>query len=167
MTETKETKEGVKVYEIGFHLAPIVGDENVAHEVSLIRNALDGIKAEVVSEDLPRLFTLAYPLSKVIKGTKRTFKESYFGWIKFEAEGEAVASLKAEVEKLENVLRFIIVKTVRENTLHGQKFATREQMKGAFKKEGEESVVATENVVENKEELTPEELDKTIDDLVV
>lgn len=166
MTETKETKEGSKVYEIGFHLAPIVGDDNIAHEVSLIRDALDAIKAEVVSEDLPRLFALAYPLSKVIKGTKRTFKESYFGWIKFEAEAEAVASFKETVEKLENVLRFLIVKTVRDNTLYGPKFATKEQMKGAFKKdEADETPVVVKE--EDKEKLTPEELDKTIEDLVV
>ncbi len=165
MTKTQETKEDSKVYEVGFHIAPIVGEDNLSHEVSLIRDVLDTSKAEVVSEDFPRLVSLAYPLSKVIKGTKRVFKEAYFGWIKFEVVTEQVATVAAEVEKLENVLRSIVVKTVRENTLHGAKFATKEQMKGAFKKEDE---VAPEAVKEEeKEKLTPEELDKTIDDLVV
>lgn len=167
MTETKDTKDGIKVYEIGFHLAPIVGEDNIAHEVSLIRDLLDGIKAEVVSEDLPRLCSLAYPLSKVIKGAKRTFKESFFGWVKFEADAENVASLKAGVEKLENVLRFLIIKTVRDNTLYGPKFATKEQIKGALKKDGEDESEFTTLPEKEKPELTPAELDKTIDDLVV
>lgn len=166
MTETKDTKDGIKVYEIGFHLAPIVGEDNIAHEVSLIRDALDKIKAEVVSEDLPRLCPLAYPISKVIKGAKRTFKEAYFGWIKFEADGEDMASLKEVVEKLENILRFLIIKTVRDNTLYGPKFATKEQIKGAMKKD-EEEVIDAGLPEKEKPALSAEELDKTIDDLVV
>lgn len=164
MSDTKDTKDGVKVYEIGFHVAPIVGEDNIAHEVSLIRDQLDGIKATVVSEDFPRLCVLAYPLSKVIKGTKRTFKESYFGWIKFEADSEEVAELQKSIEKLENVLRFLLIKTVRDNTLYGPKFATKEQIKGVAKKEDED---LGPGLVEVKADLTPEELDKTIDNLVV
>jgi len=171
--DTKETKEGSKVYELGFHIAPIVGEENVAHEVSEIRNLLDGIKAEVISEDFPRLVTLSYPLGKMIKGTKRSFKEAFFGWVKFEADADKVAELHAAVEKLENVLRFLLIKTVRDNTLYGPKFATKEQIKGIAKKEGvvegpaaDESQYSTLPEKE-KQDLTPEELDKTIDDLVV
>lgn len=165
--DTKETKEGSKVYELGFHIAPIVGEDNIAHEVSLVRNLLDEIKAEVVSEDFPRLCQLAYPLGKVIKGTKRSFKESFFGWVKFEAETENIAVLQAGVEKLENVLRFLIIKTVRDNTLYGPKFATKEQIKGAFKKESDKEAEFSTLPEKEKPKLSAEELDKTIDDLVV
>jgi ribosomal protein S6 len=167
MTKTQETKENSQVYEVGFHIAPIVGEENLSHEVSLIRDVLDNAKAEVVSEDFPRLVSLAYPLSKVIKGTKRVFNEAYFGWIKFEVTADAAASIQSEVEKLENILRMLLIKTVRENTLHGAKFATKEQMKGVSKKDEEATVVEETVKEEEKEKLTPEELDKTIDDLVV
>ena len=158
MTETI-AKEDSKVYEIGFHIAPIVGDEKVAYEVSLIKSALENIKAEVIGEDFPRLRVLAYSLSKAIGGSKKTFKEAYFGWIKFEAGASEVASLNKEIEKLENILRFLIIKTVKENTLYGNKFQTRPE--GRTKKEdGVKEEVS-------KEPLNPEEMDKTIDKLVI
>lgn len=155
----ESAKENGKVYEIGFHIAPIVGDEKVAYEVSLIKSALESIKAEVIGEDFPRLRVLAYPLSKAIGGVKKTFKESYFGWIKFEAGAEGVTALGKEVEKLENILRFLIIKTVKENTLYGNKFQTRPE--GRVRKE--------EGVKEEaqKAPMNPEEIDKTIDKLVI
>lgn len=159
-----EAKDNERVYEVGFHIIPIVGDEGVSHEVSLLRDALDKIKAEVIGEDFPRLQVLAYPLSKVIKGGKKTFKEAYFGWIKFEADPESVDELKDLVQKIESVLRFLIIKTVRENTLFGPKFATKEQIKGNKKDAQSEK---TEEGPDTREDLSPEELDKTIDDLVV
>lgn len=159
-----EAKDNERIYEIGFHIIPIVGDDGVSHEVSLLRDALDQIKAEVIGEDFPRLQVLAYPLSKMIKGGKKTFKEAYFGWIKFEADPESVHELKSAVEKVESVLRFIIIKTVRENTLFGPKFATKEQIKSNKK---DTQVEKVEEGLDMREDLSPEELDKTIDDLVV
>lgn len=155
----ESAKENGKVYEIGFHIAPIVGDEKVAYEVQEIKSILEKIKAGIISEDFPRLRVLAYPLSKAIGGVKKTFKEAYFGWIKFEASGEGVATLGKEVEKLANILRFLVIKTVKENTLYGNKFQTRPE--GRVRKE--------EGVKEEapREPMNPEEIDKTIDKLVI
>lgn len=161
MTE-KGTKEEGKIYEIGFHILPFVGDQAVSNEVGEIKNLLDSIKAVVVSEDFPRLRPLAYPLSKVVDGGKKVCKEAYFGWIKFEAEGEALEVFKKAIEKMPNVLRFLIVKTVAENTLYGNKFLIKEPSKAPLKKETEDSPAP-----EIKEEINPEELDKSIDKLVV
>ena len=154
------TKEQGRVYEIGFHIAPIVGDEAVAHEVSGIKALLEKAKAEVISEDFPRLRTLSYPLSKKIKGAKKIFDECYFGWVKFEVNPDALKDIEKEVEKLENVVRFIIIKTVRENTLYGAKFATKERM--SFKK-----LDVAEKKNEPKQEVDVVEVDKAIDELIV
>ena len=159
MSETQSTKDSGTVYEIGFHIAPIVGDEKLAYEVSEIKGLLEKIKAETISEDFTRLKVLAYPLSKVISGSKKTFKEAYFGWIKFEADAEAVTEFKNEVEKLSNVLRFLIIKTVKENTLYGNKFAPKYE--GKPKKEEEKKAE------EPKGPINEAEIDKTIEDLVI
>ena len=124
-----------------------------------VKGLLEKIKAETISEDFPRLRVLAYPLSKVIGGSKKTFKEAYFGWIKFEADAEAVVEFKKEVEKLSNVLGFLIIKTVKENTLYGNKFAPKYE--GKPKKEEEK------RVEEPKGPINEEEIDKTIEDLVI
>ncbi len=156
--EENTSKEGMQVYEVGFHIAPFVGDENVAHEVSSIKDALEKIKAEIIGDDFPRLRPLAYPIDKIIKGDKKIANEAYFGWIKFEAPTDAIEGFKAEIEKMENVIRFLIIKTVRENTLYGIKFLRDKEMKRE-KKEGEKEG--------QKQEINEVELDKSIDSLVV
>lgn len=156
---TKESsKDNLKVYEVGFHIAPFVGEENVAHEVSHIKDALDAIKAEVISEDFPRLRVLAYPIAKVIKGDKKVSVEAYFGWIKFEVSGDKIEAFKKEMEKMDNIIRFLVIGTVKENTLYGAKFVSDKEAKREQKLEKKDEV---------KEEINEEELDKSIDDLVV
>lgn len=49
--EENTSKEGMTVYEVGYHVAPFVSEENVAHEVSKVKEALEKIKAVVISED--------------------------------------------------------------------------------------------------------------------
>ncbi len=155
---TKESsKDNSKVYEIGFHIAPFVGEENIAHEVSLIKDALDAIKAEVISEDFPRLRGLAYPITKVIKGDKKVSTEAYFGWIKFVCDADKIIGFNKVIEKIDNVIRFITITTVRENTLYGSKFIKDKETKKA--KEDDKA--------EPKAEINEVELDKTIDNLVV
>lgn len=148
----------MQVYEVGFHIAPFVGEENVAHEVSVIKNALDTIKAEVISEDFPRLRVLAYPITKVIKGDKKISTEAYFGWIKFEVAVDAIDGFKKTMETIDNVIRFLITKTVREDTLYGAKFVRDKEIKRERKEEEKN---------EPKEAINEVELDKTIESLVV
>jgi len=156
---TKESsKDNSKVYEVGFHIAPFVGEENVAHEVSHIKDALDVIKAEVISEDFPRLRALAYPIAKIIKGDKKVSTEAYFGWVKFEATSDKIEEFKKVMDKLDNVIRYLVIITDRENTLYGAKFVSDKEAKREQK---------LEKKVEAKEEINEVELDKSIEDLVV
>lgn len=151
-----ETNGNMTVYEIGFHILPFVGDQGVSHEVGEIKALLEKGKAEIISEDFPRLRPLAYPLSKVLKGEKKVCKEAYFGWIKFEMDSGSIEDFKVKIEKQDNILRFLIIKTVRENTLYGAKFVTRT-----------EKAPRKEETQEEKGPINPEELDKSIDELVV
>lgn len=160
MSETQSTKDGIKVYEIGFHIAPIVSVEKLAYEVSEIKNLLEKIKAVTISEDFPRLRVLAYPLSKMIEGSKKTFNEAHFGWIKFEALSEDIANFSKEVEKLPNILRYIVIKTVRENTLQGNKFNSRPETRP--RKE-----IGKRDESEPKQVVNEVEVDKAIEELVV
>lgn len=156
--EKESSKDGVKVYEVGFHIAPFVSEENVAHEVSQIKEVLDKVKAEVISEDFPRLRALSYPITKVIKGDKKICDEAYFGWVKFEVSGDEIEAVKKAIEKIDNVIRFLLIETVKENTLYGAKFVQDKEAK----REKAEAVKG-----EAKEPVNEVELDKTIEGLVV
>ena len=61
---------------------------------------------------------LAYEMIRVVNNVNVRFNEGYFGWIKFELEGEKVKELEKTLKLDEEVVRFMVVKTVRENTVY-------------------------------------------------
>jgi ribosomal protein S6 len=144
----KDTNTEGVVYEIGFHLIPLVQEDEVATYVSSIKSILDKAGAEVISEEYPELIELAYTISKRVRGSKENFDTAYFGWIKFEATPESIEEIDEAVRGVEEVLRFIIVKTLREDTIIKKATETEEE------EEGEES-------------SSDDDMDKAIDELVI
>ena len=106
-----------RIYEIGYHVVPIVAEENVGVEVAAIHSLLEKEKGFIISEEFPRLRDLAYAIPKMVGGEKHNFRKAYFGWVKFEAPAEAVAPIQEALKHNEHILRFILIKTVRESTL--------------------------------------------------
>ena len=89
-------------------------------------------------------------------GLRRKFDKAYFGWVKFEMDNKDIAAVKKSLDANENVLRFLLIKTVRENTLYGSKLVAAEE-------------VAKKKATVKKEEKAPasqEEIDKSIDELI-
>lgn len=112
-----EIESNKKIYELGYHVLPNLSEDEVAKVVSGIKDTLSKMEASVISEQFPQMMTLAYELTKEIENKNRKFNTAYFGWIKFEVETSNIESFKTEMDKNLNILRFIIIKTVRESTL--------------------------------------------------
>mgnify|MGYP000272859756 CR=1 FL=1 len=119
MTENKtiSTKEGFKVYELGIHLLPTLSEADVQVEFSKIKAQIEKLDGEFISESLPRMFSLAYEIPKTIKAVKRWYETAYFGWVKFELEAKNLAAFDKFVKELDHTLRYILIKTVREDTI--------------------------------------------------
>ena len=99
---------------------------------------------------------------KKIDGKNVKFDSSFFGWVKFEGDATLPILLKEEVDQSKGILRFIILKTVREYTpiQHKQMFRQHEEEAKPIKKP---------EVVEDKGKkvtISDEELDKSIEELV-
>jgi hypothetical protein len=94
---------------------------------------------------------------KVVSNKRATHHASYFGWVKFEVVPAGAKAIDKKLKSEDNILRFILVKTVRENTMVPKKVLQQ--------KRGEEGRV--EEKVEEKPVLTEAEMDKTIEDLVI
>lgn len=118
-----EDTSNKKVYELGYHILPTLSEDEVAKVVTVLKGELSKMDAEVIAEAHPVMTTLAYELGKDIENKNRKFGTAYFGWIKFEVETSLIEGFKELMEKNLNVLRFIIVKTVRESTLATPKLA--------------------------------------------
>ncbi|MDP3996668.1 MAG: 30S ribosomal protein S6 [bacterium] len=146
-----------RIYEIGYHILPLVPEEKLAVSLGELKAILEKHKAVVISEDYPRNMHLAYKLRKQIAGKYQDFNSAYFGWIKFEASSEAVISISNDFESQNDILRFIVVKTVRENTMAPIKAL--QQKEGRVREERKKPA--------EKSPISEEELDKTIEELVV
>jgi len=118
MTE-KEVIENVdnRVYELGYHIVSSIPEEKLAAEVTVIKDVLEKSGAVVITEDFPKLKHLAYTMTKVIGPKHSKYDTAYFGWVKFEMSPESIGTVKKLFESSETILRFLIIKTVRESTL--------------------------------------------------
>lgn len=160
MNENKDEME-VLVYEVGYHLTPTIDESEILTHTAKIRALIEENSGSVISEEMPKLITLAYEIYKSVNTKKQKFNKAFFGWIKFEMAPMRVLNLKKEIENLPEILRLLVIKTVKENTMHTPKMPI-------FKKENpmisKESFLQVENP--EKEEFSEEEIDKTIDELV-
>ncbi len=148
-----------RVYEIGFHLVPSLAEEEVAEEVNSIKKTIEDFGGIFLTEGYPKMQALEYTIEVPITMPKTRFNHSLFGWIKFEADGEAPVSIREKLSLNKNIVRMIIVKTVKENTLYGYKLKQ--------KKEAEER--REEEMKKNPEEtkVSDEEIDKSIEEIIV
>ena len=131
-TGGEELKEGpeTRVYEVGYLILPTVAENDVSREVTAIKDILEREQAAVISEEFPRFRPLAYPMRKRKRlaasgaaqaGGYDAYTNGYFGWIKFEVDGARVRRIDESLRQQPEMLRYLITKTVRENTLAVQR----------------------------------------------
>jgi ribosomal protein S6 len=151
-----------RIYELGYHLVPTIAVEQIPAASGAVRGMIEQISKDIIAEELPVFIDLAYTIVKTVEHKNKRFDQAYFGWIKFEANPEGIATLEEALKKDDNVLRYLVVKTIKENTFIAKKFT------GAKVKE--EEVVAEvegEVVAEAVAEVPAEEaIDKAIEELV-
>lgn len=111
-----------QVYELAYHIAPLVADDKVADEVGVIRRTLDDVKAEIISDENPKMTQLTYSMEKKIGTEKHSFNSVYFGWIKFETDTESAKKIDQAMKDNDHVVRHLLIKTVRENTMPVKSF---------------------------------------------
>lgn len=157
MEKREQLENTPKVYEIGYLLVPSIAEEQVAGNVQEIKAVLEKFETSYITEDFPKLQPLAYTMVKNVGGgIRHKHDKAYFGWIKFETMASHIPQIKAELDKNLNLLRYMIINTVRESTMFSPKIA--------FKSE-DPAVDAPKDA--DKPKVSEEELDKTIDSLVV
>lgn len=157
--EVEEKKSDSKIYEVGYHIVSSVAEENVPQETEKIKKIISKEGGSVISEEAAKLRPLAYTLKKSEAGSYKKFDKAYFGWVKFELTEGDITNIDKEFKNESNVLRYIIIKTVRENTLYNQKpapaFVEKESVKSKTEKAEKEAKPAS-----------IEEIDKSIDELI-
>ncbi|MFZ3020058.1 MAG: 30S ribosomal protein S6 [Minisyncoccia bacterium] len=141
-----------RYYEIGFIITPSIEEANVQTVSTEIAGLIAKVGGNVIDGEEPKLRRLAYPMYKVIGGQKIAATTGYFGWTKFEIDqeksAEGVQSIEKALKTIEEILRSLVIKTVKEKT-----YTPREPEP----MEMEADVIAPEEIVD-----VPEEVDAVV-----
>lgn len=168
MAKTKKSIEGeenfseekeirTSVYEVGYLMVPTIAEESLGGEVTLFKDMFTENGAIFISDEYPKLIELAYEMSRSINNKKQKFSYGYFGWVKFECSTSSAKIIKAILDKDEKLVRFLMIKTVRENTMSVKRsYGKQDGVKRRPAQKTEEAEVINE-----------ETIDKEIDALVV
>jgi ribosomal protein S6 len=155
-----------KLYELGYLLVPTIAEENISTEAEAVKAIINKAEGEIVAEDSPKLISLAYSMVHGASGQKKKFDKAYFGWVKFNAEAAAAEFIKKVCHSDTRFLRFMIVKTVKDEP---QTVAPRAHLKtvvasGPAVKEHVPTEIPAEA---DKKPVDEVELDKTLERLAV
>jgi ribosomal protein S6 len=145
-----------RVYELAYLFVPTLAEETVLGSFGNLKALIEEHKGVFVSEEMPKTMPLAYQMSRTIENKKTWFNDAYFGWIKFEIEPSALEGIEAKLKRDEQILRYMILKTVKENTIASKKPMREYKKRSESKTEGGEPAP----------EMNKEEVDKQIDALV-
>ncbi len=157
IVDEKEETEA-RIYEIGYHIVPLVAEEGVPAKAGEVKAVIEKQKGVMIADEMPKLMPLAYTIAKTVEGKKHIFDKAYFGWIKFEVDSAALPAIEEALKANENVLRFLLIKTVRENTMTSmQKILSQGKMDKEKAAKG-----APDAKDADKKPVSVEELDKTI-----
>ncbi len=147
-----------RVYEVGYLLVPTLSEENLPAVYGNLKELVSSLGGIAISDEMPKMINLAYGMTKVVANVRNKFNTAYFGWVKFTMDSEKVLELKKKLDLDPNFIRFLILKTVKENTLATKRFVRGETHRRPMMKKSESNETATP--------INKEEIDKEIDALV-
>lgn len=153
--EVEEVKSSI--YEVGYIMLPSIPEENLGGEVSIFKDSLAEMGATFISDEYPKMIELAYEMTRSINNKKQKFSYGYFGWVKFECSTLASKIIKDALDKDENLVRYLMIKTIRGSTMSTKRaYGNKDGFKRRLIHKREESLPINE-----------ETIDKEIDALVV
>jgi len=158
----EQTKDIKRVYELGYHMLSSLSEAQLEEALTTVREEISKRGGDFISEGTPELMELAYTMIVNDGGKHLKYDTAYFGWIKFEIDPAAAEELKTEVFLHDkNILRYILIKTVREDTRVSIKIG-----KAGLRDVKTEGTLTAKTETETSGAVTEEELDKVVDELV-
>ncbi len=166
-TEEINNEDEVRVvYEAGFLLLPNLSDEELNAKIDSFKAIISESDAEYISEGSPKMQPLAYVMDNKTTTSKDKYDHAYFAWIKFCSTVEVMEKIKSTLTSDNTVIRFLLIKTSREDTLAKPVRRRATPAKESPKKDVSEPKKKEEKEEDNSRPL-PDDIDKSIDELIV
>jgi len=97
-------------YELAFHVLPTVAEGEVTTIFDSIKALITNAGGELIGEEAPARFELAYEIVKYLEGRNRKFSSAYFGWVRFKLDPSQVDEIAQEVEAMKEILRSMVIR---------------------------------------------------------
>ncbi len=147
MTENNETTVDSRVYEVSFIFDNKLEESAALEKAEHLKTSIATLGGSFISEEAPYMRELAYEMIRVQNNINVRFNEGYFGWIKFELAPSKVLELEKGLKLDEQVVRHVVVATVKENTVYTKRAP----------------VVKAESLINNPDDTV---IDTTVEDIV-
>lgn len=137
-----------RIYEFSYLLVPTVAEEAVPAKLEALKKLFTDKGAEIVSDEAPEYIGLAYTMIHKVNNKNERINSAYFGWFKINIDPEMLDEIKAIIDRDIDVLRYMVVKTVAENTMAPKKLSQkRDVQKKTYRNTESSEVVATEEAL--------------------
>lgn len=167
--ETQDNDFETRVYEVGYLIVPSVVQEKLQDKVEVLRGVIESANGSIIALGEPKYRDLAYDMTATVANKRTTHSNGYFGWIKFESDSQAIKNIHETLEKNPDLIRFIIIKTYREDAFAMVNEILAKEAEDKFRKEkggkGETLKVVAKEV--SAAPASKEEMDESIDKLLV
>ena len=147
VVQVEKSENGI--YELGFILVPNITEEKLPEVFGALKEVLSEKGAMIFAEEFPKNILLSYTMEKTINNKIERFKDGFFGWVKFELAQGDISAIDAKLRLREDVIRHLIISTVRENTIASKRpMGSRRHTKGDEKevKEGDAPMMSKEEI---------------------
>jgi ribosomal protein S6 len=166
MAETKaheDKAKGTIAYELGYHLVPSLGEDDLALRVTDLQKAIADLGGSILSEGEPQTYSLSYTMHKMRGGKWDRYDTSFFGWIRFELQAGKLAELTDMLEHNEHLIRHLLIKL---NPIALMPEPERKPYVPQGEVVTEPKQLEKKQDKEEKGEVSEEELDKQIEQLI-
>jgi|SRR3989344_990787 len=116
MKNRESEAQDLTVYELCYLILPSILEEKLSDVVSSLGKVISKAGGKEIDSETPFKHPLAYPMSKTIGASRYVVNEAYIGWIKFEGTPSSIEEIKASVDKMDEVLRSLLIKAPRKTT---------------------------------------------------
>jgi ribosomal protein S6 len=150
-------------YELAFHVLPTVAEGEVSGVFDSIKSLITTNGGELVDEETPARFELAYEIIKHIDGKNRKFASAYFGWVRFSSEAASIETIAEGMDENTNILRHMVLKLTKAEEADAFRFheALDVPMVEDIEDVKESTKVSDSEESETKEDQEVEEVEKT------
>ncbi|MFT5359591.1 MAG: ribosomal protein S6 [Candidatus Paceibacteria bacterium] len=154
------------IYETSFSFLPTLASDELATQVGKLKEVITSKGGEIISEEYPQVINLAYSIRHRMDNKYKTHETAHFGWVKYDVEQSEAQDVKKGLDNIKVLLRYLTLKTVKENTMISKDVFAILQGKEIVAAPVRKVEKAPEPVVEGdmSEKKVDEQLDKMLDD---